>query len=181
MTDKWKILSSEEIFSTKTMKLRVEKCELPDGRIMPRYYVVDFPHWVHVVGVTTSKELILLRQYRHAAAEVFWEIPGGTLDAEESNPLSAAQRELREETGYTSKNWKLLGLHSPNPAIQTNQIYTYLAVDCEKTHDLQLDPYEVLEVQLKSLPESFAMLKKGEFTHSLMAASLVLAEPHLSL
>lgn len=147
---------------------------------MPRYYVVDFPDWVHVVAITVTNEIILLKQYRQAAQEVFWEIPGGTLDPGlESDPLEAAKRELQEETGFSSSDWKLLGSHSPNPAIQTNKIHTYLALNCKKTHELALDPFEDLEVELKPIKESFRMLKNGEFTHSLMMSSLVLAEPHI--
>lgn len=181
MSKSWKVLETTEIFTTALMKLRSEKCELPDGRIMSRYYVVDFPDWVHVVAITSANEMILLKQYRQAAREVFWEVPGGTLDpGHESDPLEAAKRELQEETGYTSSHWKLLGSHSPNPAIQTNKIHTYLALNCSKTHELALDPFEDLEVELKSVKESFKMLKRGEFTHSLMMSSLVLAEPYLS-
>lgn len=148
---------------------------------MPRYYVVDFPDWVHVVALTKDGQVILLRQYRQAAKETFWEIPGGTLEpGHESKSLQAAQRELQEETGYTSSRWKLLGTHYPNPALQTNQIHTYLALDCEQTHDLELDPYEDLEVELKSVEDTLKMLRSGQFTHSLMMSSLILAETELN-
>src|SRR5690606_8280558 len=98
MEKKWKVLSSESIFSTSIMKLRFEKCELPDGRVMPKYYIVDFPDWVHVVAVTDANKVVLLRQYRHAAGTSFWEVPGGSLDPHRAeDPLDAAKRELQEE------------------------------------------------------------------------------------
>src|SRR5690606_19716382 len=106
----------------------------------------------------------------------FWEVPGGSLDPHRAeDPLDAAKRELQEETGFTSDSWKVLGVHSPNPAIQANKLHTYLAVNCKKTHDLSLDPYEDLEVHLRSVKETKQMLKEGGFTHSLMVASLALA------
>ncbi len=180
MEKKWKVLETENIFSTPIMKLRSEKCELPDGRVMPKYYIVDFPDWVHVVAITEKQEVILVEQYRHATRKTYCEIPGGTLDPHVTeSPLIAAQRELQEETGYTSSNWKCIGIHEPNPAIQTNRIHTYLALDCKKTHELNLDPYEDLTVLLKPLREVFEMLEQGRFDHSLMMSSLVLAKPYL--
>jgi 8-oxo-dGTP pyrophosphatase MutT (NUDIX family) len=179
MSKKWKVLHTEELFTTSIMKLRVEKCELPDGRVMPRYYVIDFPDWVHVVALTADAQVVLVKQYRQAARETFWEVPGGTLDPRKvESPFEAAQRELQEETGYTSKEWTCIGIHSPNPATQTNKIHTYLALNCEKTHDLNLDPYEDLDVELKSVTEVKAMLRGGKFTHSLVMSSLVLAEEY---
>ncbi|MCB0411874.1 MAG: NUDIX hydrolase, partial [Bdellovibrionales bacterium] len=117
-----------------------------------------------------------VHQYRQAARDWFWEIPGGAMDGKAEDvetPLEAAKRELLEETGYTSKNWKLLIETSPNPALQTNRIHTFLATDCELSAEQNLDPFEDLEVHLKPRAEVDQMLMDGEFGHALILGSLL--------
>jgi len=79
----WKIRSSEELFRSGIFCLRRDQCELPDGRIMPRYYVLEFPDWVNVVPVTADGQIVLVEQFRHAAGETTIEIPGGSMDPED--------------------------------------------------------------------------------------------------
>jgi ADP-ribose pyrophosphatase len=177
---KWKTLASEEVFSAGFFRLRRDQCQLPDGRVMPRYYVVEFPDWIHIVPVTKEKELVLVRQYRHGVGEEFLEIPGGSMSPRMSeSPLIAAQRELQEETGFTSQKWELIGDHFPNPALQSNRLYTYLALDCKKTSALQLDPFEDLTVELLPIERALKQLAQGEFKHSLVISSLMMARDQL--
>lgn len=160
--------------------MRADKCELPDGRVMPRYYTFDFPDWVQAIAVTKSGEMVMMTQYRHSAAEVFLEIPGGSLDPRKSEtPLEAAQRELLEETGYLSTRWQSLGVHYPNPALMSNRLHTFLALGCEKVAEPRLDPYEDLTVQLMSVEDVYRSVREGKILHSLILASLFLAEPFL--
>ncbi|MGE0764468.1 MAG: NUDIX hydrolase, partial [Bdellovibrionales bacterium] len=180
MSKKWKVLSSKELFKAGMFSLRTDECELPDGRRMPRYYVVDFPSWIHIVALDERGDLILVRQYRHAAGDEFLEIPGGSMDQHKGETiLEAAKRELREETGYISKQWTLLGEHYPNPALQSNRLITYLARDCVFEGEPQLDPFEDLSVEKVPVYEVYKLLEQGEIQHSLMMGSLALARRHL--
>lgn len=178
MSKHWKVLDSEELFRSKVFRLRKDRCELPDQRVMPGYYVMEFPDWVHVIPVTTDGQIVMVRQYRHAAEDIFLEVPGGTTDpGEEAQP--AAERELLEETGYKAQSWRYLGAHSPNPALQSNKMHTYLALDCKKVAEPDLDPYEDIELELMSIKDVFKALEEGKVQHSLMMASLALARPEL--
>lgn len=194
----WKVISTKNIYNTRYFKMRSDTCELPDGRVMPNYYVVEFPDWVQVVALTKNKEMVLVDQYRHAAGISCLEIPGGSMHPVEDmttskalptgkpagkveSPLLAAQRELREETGYISNNWSLLAHHYPNPALQSNAIHTFLAVDCEKVGEPTLDPYECLEVKLMPCRDVYTALDRGELKHSLIVSSLALARAKLGV
>lgn len=181
MSDSWKILESEELVKLGYFKVTADKCELPDGRIMPRYYVIHFSDWVHVLPITKDGKVVFVDQYRHAAEGRFLELPGGTTEPGiNEEPKVAGIRELREETGYDSQEIIDLGYHYPNPALQSNKVHSYLALNCELKFDQDLDPYEDINVKLIDVKEAYRMHDAGEIKHSLMNYTFTVAKKHLS-
>ena len=176
---KWKILESKDLAKLGLFRVRQDKCELPDGRIMPKYYVVEFPDWAQVIAITEDGQMVMVNQYRHAAEDRFLEVPGGTIEPHngESN-VEGALRELEEETGYTGE-LKYVGSHYPNPALQTNKVDVFVAKNCRLEKLQQLDPYEDIEVVLMPVSEVYRMAEQGKITHGLMLASLMIGKPHL--
>lgn len=177
----WKTLTSQEILRTRFFRMRTDSCELPDGRVMPSYYVFEHSDWVNIIPVTQEGRIVLIEQYRHAAGSVFYEIPGGAMDhRQDEDPQKAACRELQEETGYCPRGEVLsVGCHQPNPALQNNRMYTFVAFGCEKCTDQMLDPYEAIEVFEVTLSELKEMIHNQQIQHSLILASLFLALPLL--
>lgn len=188
---KWTILESSTVFESGYIKLRKDKCQLPDGRTMPGYYVFEFPDWVNVVAVTVEGEIVLVEQYRHASQAVHLELPGGALDwvatpdsgsqLEQEDPKRGALRELVEETGYVPDDIRLLQVFSPNPALQNNKQWVYVATGCRKVESTQLDPFEDIRVRTVPVAKVFQLLKEGQITHSLMVASLYAAQDFLGI
>lgn len=177
---KWKAQASHEIFRTGFFRLRSDECQLPDGRVMPRYYVMEFPDWVNIVPVTDDNRIVLVEQYRHAAGETHLEIPGGsTHPGTGEDPRLAAERELLEETGFRASDVRLLASHKPNPAMQNNFMHTFIGYGCRKVAEPQPDPFEDLRVVLKTVPELYHMILDGQINHSIVVASLLYALPHL--
>ena len=121
---KWKILSSEYLFSDLWFKVRKDKCEAPDGKIIDPYYVYEFPNWVTALPVTEDGKIIMERQYRHALGEVCLELPGGCVDDTDKNFEEAIARELLEETGYSFPSYEYLGKISANPSTNNNLMHT---------------------------------------------------------
>ena len=168
---KWKVLDREYLFRRPWLTARRDKLELPDGRIMDEYYVLEYPDWVNVIAITKEGQIVMEKQYRHGLGVISTELPCGVTE-EGEEPLEAAKRELLEETGYSGGEWSKLMTLSPNPSSMNNLAHCFLAVGVEKTTQQSLDENEDLEVLLMSEDEEKALLHEGGICQALMVAPL---------
>src|SRR5262245_58681529 len=95
----WKTLSSEYISKRPYFTARKDVCEMPDGKIVEAYYVVELPVSVCALAITEDGRALMIKQYRHPIGETIIELPGGFID-EGEDPAEAVGRELLEETGH---------------------------------------------------------------------------------
>ncbi len=167
----WKTLNSEYLFRRPWLTARRDAVQLPDGRTMDEYYVLEYPDWINVIAVTASGKILLERQWRHALGELSTEIVAGVIEAGET-PLEAAQRELQEETGYTGGTWRKLMTLAPNSSTMNNHCHCFLAEGVEPAGKTHFDAVEDLEVMLCEHEEVFSMLQEGVFHQALMTAPL---------
>lgn len=135
-----------------------------------RFSLIESVDWVNILALTTDERVVLIRQWRVAANEVCLEIPGGMVDAGET-PAQAAARELAEETGYVSDSWEQIGRLWPNPAINTNRLYTFLATNAVQTAPPRPEGSEVIELAWATLPECHAAIRDGRIDHALVVAA----------
>ncbi|MGB3066078.1 NUDIX hydrolase [Sphingobacterium sp. InxBP1] len=180
MMEKWKLLSSEYICKEPWATLRKDTCELPDGRINDHYYVLEYPDWVNMVGITEQNELLVIKQYRHGAGMLSLEIPAGTMEPGE-NPVDAAIREMLEETGYAFDHIEEIATLYANPATSGNVTYTYLMTGGRKVQEQALDDHEEIDVYLVPLPEAKKMLLDNKFSQALHSSALFYAFNKLGL
>lgn len=168
--DTWRRRSSDRVADCRVFAVRQdESVRTSDGR-ESAFFVIENPDWVNVIALTPDREVVLIEQFRHGIERTILEIPGGMVDDGE-DPIVAAKRELVEETGYTSDNWRSLGKSHPNPAIQNNTIFHLLALDCVKTSATEFDEHESIVVKLELLRSVHDLIASGTIDHSLVVAA----------
>ena len=154
----WKTIRSETIISRPPwLTVRHDAVELPDGRVNPDFYVLEYPDWVNVIAITDKGEFVMELQYRYGIRRTCYEIYAGVMEKGET-PEQAARRELEEETGYTGGEWTHLMSVSGNASTTSGRRH--------------LDATEDISVVLMSEAEVFDLLMKDEVKQSLMAAPL---------
>lgn len=152
--------ASEDLFRGRVLHLFLDMVELPNGHVAHRE-LVRHVGAVCVIPVTEDGNVVVERQYRYPIDQVITEIPAGKLDSKEEDPLEAAKRELREETGYTAGTWRELGLFYPAAAYSDEAIHMYLATDL-KPGERQPDDDEFLRVETVPLKDLVSQVMAGQ-------------------
>ena len=177
MIKPWTILESQQTFRDQFLGIRTDRCKREDGHIVSSYHVIQQTPWVTIIPITDAGNLVLVREYRHAAQKVMIGLPGGVSDPGETDWQQVAARELAEETGYEARALHPIGTCYPNPAVQDNELHYYLALGCTPRGEQKLDPNE--EIEVLEMPYSeFLAYEDLEVQHGLHAAALFYAERH---
>ena len=127
-----------------------------------------------VIAVTPDKKIIITEQLQPHWKKSVIALPGGMCDSGDT-PQEEAARELREETGYTSKAWKQWKTHCPD-AKTARTIHTFIARDAVKTHPLALDAGEQITTRIVTLDEFLLLAGDPDFRHKDIQLDLILAK-----
>ncbi len=171
---KWKIINSQLILNNRWCRVRQDQVELPNGKIIEDYFVNIRPDLALILPVTKDKYIVFVRQYRHGIEKILLELPAGTFDPQRENSLSAASRELEEETGYIAKKIIKLTTLYDNPVKDTNKIHVFIALDAFPLGKQKLDLTEEIEVVLIPIPEVKKRIATGEISVSGTLAAIFL-------
>ncbi len=155
-----KKVSSEEVYDGVLLHVYKDQVELPDGKPSVRE-LIKLLGAVAIVPVTYDGKVIVERQFRYPMERVMLEIPAGKIDSVDEDPLDAAKRELREETGYSAGTWISLGNYQPSPAYCQEKIVLYLATGLEKGVQ-ELDEGEFLNVEEIPLEDLYQDVLDGK-------------------
>jgi len=149
----WKLLQSREHLSNRWLTLRENDYELPGGKRLPSYWIVEKPSYVLVIG-ETRKGLVLVREWRPGSGKLHLSFPAGFIDDGET-PEQAAVREFREETGFEASGARVLGAFDAQAAwlkatchvvyVEAGDRPETTAVDAEIEMVMVMDWGEVLE------------------------------------
>ena len=167
----WELLRSESGPDLVLFQARYDWVRNPRNAKSMKAVILESPDWINIVALTPEKKVVVVKQFRFGVAKITVEIPAGIIDGGETSQ-QAAVRELREETGYTTTNWKYLGWAEANPAFLNNICHHWLAVDVVKTDATQLDDGEEISVTELSLEDVRHEIEKGSMRNALTLLAL---------
>ncbi len=168
----WKVLESEYLHKRPWLTVRKEKLEMPNGNVIPEYYVLEYPNWVNTIAITKEGQFIMVQQYRPGIEKTCFELCAGVCEKKDPSVLAAAQRELLEETGYSGGTWTEFMRVAPNASAANNYSWCFVAENVEKTGDQALEESEELTVHLLTFEQVKELLASGQIIQATMAAPL---------
>lgn len=155
-----KTLNTKKVFEGRIFDIKVDDISLPDGRTAEREILIHHGGVV-ILPITDDGNVILVRQYRYAVGRDMLELPAGKLEKGE-DPLSAARRELEEETGCRARSIREFGKLIPVGAYTTEIMHGYVCDDMEDTMEQKLDDDEFIEIVRMPLEELREKILSGE-------------------
>ena len=132
----WPVIGSDKLAEGVIVSVRRDSVQMPDGQLVGRE-VVEHPGAVGIVAMDQAGQVLLIRQYRHPAGRMLWEIPAGLRDVAGEPPLKTAQRELLEEAGYLAADWQVLADFFTSPGITSERLRVYLARGLRRVPDAE--------------------------------------------
>ncbi|MBF0121076.1 MAG: NUDIX hydrolase [Desulfobacterales bacterium] len=173
-----KVNHTKLIHHGRVFKLITENITLPNDTTID-LDIIRHPGAAAIVPMINNKEVVLIKQYRHAVGKYIWEIPAGTL-AEGESPIECAKREIVEETGFHANIWKELGEITPLPGYSDERIQVFLASDLLEKEQ-KLDSDEVLNVHKINFDEAINMILDGTIQDAKTIFGLFMAKNKLKL
>ena len=175
-----RVLSSKTVFRGPVFSVVSQHVQEPDG-VQVRRDIVQHPGSIVILAVDDSGKtprVLLERQYRHAAGDRLWELPAGSIDSGEEN-LSAAKRELVEETGYSAAKWQKVLYFFVSPGFLTESMHVFLASGLKKGRS-QPEEDERIAVRFFSIKQAVQMVMSGKIMDAKTIAPLLWLEKKLS-
>ncbi|MGX4598814.1 NUDIX hydrolase [Faecalimicrobium sp. JNUCC 81] len=173
MREEEKTISSDRIYTGKVISLKVDTVEIEKKGYQKRE-IVEHGGAVAIVAINDEHEVILVKQFRKAIEKVIWEIPAGKLEIGE-NPKDCAIRELKEETGYSAENMKLIHKFYTSAGFSNQKVYVFLATGLT-AGDNNFDDDEDLEVHKIDLEEAYNMISRNEIEDAKTSIGLLLSK-----
>jgi ADP-ribose pyrophosphatase len=172
--EKWRVTAvTEMVDASPWLQLSKETIALPNGRIVDDYYQLRLPDFVLVYATTPDGQLILLRQYKHGVRDICLTLPGGHIEDGET-PISAAKRELFEETGSCCNDWQCLGSFVNHGNLRMNVGHIFRAWNATAVASVNSGDLEDATVELYDEAEVMKLITQGAIPvmHHVAAISL---------
>lgn len=166
-------IKSDRIYTGKIVSLKVDTVEVPNRGYQKRE-IVEHSGAVAIVALTDNDEVVLVKQFRKAIEKEIWELPAGKLEIGE-NPRECAIRELKEETGYSTNNIKLIYKFHTSPGFSNQKVYVFLARELT-SGEQQLEKDEILEASLIDYEEALNMVLNNDIEDAKTTIGLLLAK-----
>lgn len=173
MITKETTVSSDLIYTGKTIQLRVDTVEVPNKGYQKRE-IIEHKGAVAIVAITDDDKIVLVKQYRKAVEKELFELPAGKIEMGET-PLDCAIRELKEETGYSVDSMKLIHKYYTTPGFSNQMVFIYLAKNLIPGES-HLEEDEFLEVYEIDRQKAYDMVMSNEICDSKTVIGLLLTK-----
>jgi ADP-ribose diphosphatase len=171
----WQVLRSKELLDRRPWLQVIEQdVQLANGHVIEGYLLAQTREYAVTFALTDDGRVPLVRQYKHGLGRLCYDLPAGYLDANEE-PLTAAQRELLEETGYVSENWQRLSSVVLDANRSDARAHLFLARSARQVSTPHLDDTEDIVMQLLTPAQLLAMVRSGEMDSIASVTCLLLA------
>lgn len=171
----WELLASRKVASYSIFDVREDRVRVPRTGSDHTFHVAESPDGVTVLAFTEERELVLVEQFRNPLWRHTLETPSGIVD-EGEEPHAAGLRELREETGFTGGEARLLGTITLNPSWQTTRVHVLLVEGVRREESRELDSGEDTRVRTVPLAALGEMIRGGEIDAAVALAAISLLE-----
>ena len=171
---KWKILEEKTVYQCDPwIRLDVHKVKLPDGQIIDDFHYLAMPEYVVVYPVTSNDKVLMLESYRHGVGGITCLFPGGLIDKGET-PLSAAKRELLEETGYGCGVWQSTGTYVQHSNYGGGKAHMFKVTGVEKVQPPNSGDLEEANIHLFNHSSLVQLLIEGRIASLSSISALLL-------
>jgi ADP-ribose pyrophosphatase len=171
----WEVLHSHDlVVAAPWLTLSVQQVRLPNGKIVNDYYQIHLHEFAVIFAQTTDGRVVMERQYRHGAGRVTLVLPAGSIEAGET-PVAAAQRELLEETGYTSDDWRPLGSFVVHGNYGCGKAHLFAANNAQLVAEPDSGDLEDIEIILMNVGDLVDSVRNGDVALLGSAAAIALA------
>lgn len=171
-----RLISSRPVFEGRLLSVKVDEVALANGNSAIRE-IVSHPGAAAIVPLLNDDHVVMIRQYRHAAGKVLWEIPAGILEEGES-PEACARRELAEEVGYAANDLDFLFSVFLSPGFSSELIHVFLARNLVPVK-VSAEEDERIEAHRICLDEAVKMVRQGEVQNATAVCGLLAAFEHM--
>ncbi len=176
----WEEVNCEHIVRDEWIDFRRSTYKMPNGKISGPYYSYSRKNFAIIVAITEDDHYICVKQFRQGIKQITTEFCAGCIERNDDvleDTLTAAKRELLEETGYGSNDWRHMLTVPANATLADNYMSIFVAKNCQKINSQQnLDEDEFLHVYLYSRNELEELIKKGEFSQASHILALLMAD-----
>lgn len=176
----WRVERQRYLYRDRWLTHRADRCVTERGEVLDPFHVFEFTDWVNVIALTADRRVLLVNEYCHGVGEVVRGLPSGVMESDETDPATAAARELLEETGHRAQEMWPVAESFANAGSQTNRVWSFLAISCRPVGDTRFDPGENIALAPVALADCLRDLHAGclrmQMTHTL---GLFAAKPFL--
>lgn len=170
-------LSSEYAYKGRILNVRKDQVTVINGTSDRE--IVEHIGGVAAAAITDDGKIALVKQFRKPFEEVILEVPAGKFNYPGEDPLSAMKRELREETGYTAREWKFLTTMKPSVGYTTEELYVFLAKGLTPG-ETDFDDNEAIDEVLMDFDEAYRMAVEGKLSDGKTLVAILMAKEYLT-